>query len=375
MAKSTVDCHFFLTGTCRNGDNCPFRHSEGARNTQEICDEFAQYGGCSQEDCGKRHAEMKKAVLPPSEVPCRNEENGGTCTRPNCIFKHSKPQTALNAGAKAFVPGARRPPAHSLLNPGSKNMEWTVDSTATLPNTFGNKEWTPSSTNNQPKTFGNKEWTPASANNQAKTFGNKEWTPASTATQPKAFGNKEWILASTNTQPKTFGNKEWTPSSTASQPKTFGNKEWTPNTASAKSAFASSVFANGTTQSAAQQSKSPIPTLYDILGIEEQDPETSMLKYNRQNHTMRYPCHRQQPADRSMSNSPVSRVCYASEFPSYFEETKELALAAPEKATTKNYIDLMRQEAEDLEMSGPLGNTSSADLVSNAALNGSIEYL
>ncbi|KAJ2449620.1 hypothetical protein EV183_004800, partial [Coemansia sp. RSA 2336] len=156
--------------------------------------------------------------------------------------------------------------------------------------------------------------------------------------------------------------------------KTFGNKEWTPNTSNVKSAFASSVFANGTTQPTAQQPKPTIPTLYDILGIKEQDPETSMLRHSRENHTLRYPYHHQPPADRSMSNSPVSRVCYASEFPSYFEETKESKVETPE-STAKNYIDLMQQEAEDLDMSGPLGNTSSADLVSNAALNGSIEYL
>lgn len=88
-SKSKVDCHFFLTGTCRNGANCPFRHSEGARNTTDICPAYSQTGQCPEDDCGKRHTTAEKSTRqPPSEVPCRNEENGGVCKRPGCIFKH-----------------------------------------------------------------------------------------------------------------------------------------------------------------------------------------------------------------------------------------------------------------------------------------------
>ncbi|KAI7830893.1 hypothetical protein BX661DRAFT_124489, partial [Kickxella alabastrina] len=85
------DCHFFMTGTCRNGDQCPFRHSEGARATQEICAAFKQTGKCSQPDCGKRHITEPSArpAKTPSEVPCRYEEAGGKCTRTDCIYKHA----------------------------------------------------------------------------------------------------------------------------------------------------------------------------------------------------------------------------------------------------------------------------------------------
>ncbi|KAJ1718988.1 hypothetical protein LPJ61_006408, partial [Coemansia biformis] len=126
MAGKTIDCRFFLLGSCRNGDACPFRHSEGVQASQEACAEFAQTGQCSDSACGKRHGEApRRATKPPSEVPCRNEENGGTCTRPNCIFKHAKAKATssgggLNAGAKVFVPRAK----------AAAGMEWTAESTA-----------------------------------------------------------------------------------------------------------------------------------------------------------------------------------------------------------------------------------------------------
>ncbi|KAJ2742122.1 hypothetical protein GGI20_004712 [Coemansia sp. BCRC 34301] len=145
MSSSKVDCHFFLTSSCRNGDQCPFRHSEGARNTEETCSDYAQTGKCAAADCGKRHTEVAaRTTKPPSEVMCRNEENGGTCTRAGCKFKHLRsilPSGGLNAGAKVFVPRPTRPTRPE--RPAA--MEWTPGSKASRPPTrsHANMEWTP----------------------------------------------------------------------------------------------------------------------------------------------------------------------------------------------------------------------------------------
>ncbi|KAJ2227469.1 hypothetical protein EV180_002441 [Coemansia sp. RSA 518] len=411
MAKSAIDCHFYLTGSCRNGDSCPFRHSEGARTTQEECEEFSALGQCSSHDCGKRHSETKR-TKPPSEVQCRNEESG-TCTRVGCIFKHTGQRAQLNARAKAFVPrgaqGSRMewtpessisnvqsgsfgnkewtPRAHTESNqPAFGNMEWVPNAAPqsqsfgnkeltpaanakpamtqafgnkewtpagvpkpTMTQAFGNKEWTPAAaTETAPKPkFGNKEWTPAAATKPvttqsfgnkewtpaaavkptiAQAFGNKEWTPAA-ATKPamtQAFGNKEWTPASA-TQPamaQSFGNKEWTPSAqteSTQQPK-FGNKEWTP--AAAAKPTPDRTFGNKEWKpNATTAAPEPIQTIYDILGISEQNPQTSIEKHRREAHPKRNIV--QQNEVREASNSPVSRVCYAEEFPSYFGAHEE----------------------------------------------------
>ncbi|KAJ1655192.1 hypothetical protein GGF44_004145, partial [Coemansia sp. RSA 1694] len=133
MSSSKVDCHFFLTGSCRNGDQCPFRHSEGARSTEEVCSDYAQTGQCAAADCGKRHTETSNRMTkPPSEVACRNEENGGTCTRAGCKFMHSRPTQpsgGLNISAKVFVPRPARPARPE--RPAA--MEWTPASKAARP--------------------------------------------------------------------------------------------------------------------------------------------------------------------------------------------------------------------------------------------------
>ncbi|KAJ1786467.1 hypothetical protein LPJ59_005924, partial [Coemansia sp. RSA 2399] len=147
MSQSKVDCHFFLTSTCRNGTSCAFRHSAGARDTEETCPSFAQTGECSQDDCGKRHTEKSagRAAKPPSAVPCRNEENGGTCTRSDCIFKHSRPHN--DGGAQQKGDGASavsRPPRKVAPTPGNNSL--SVRAKVFVPQTKPQI---------RPKTFGN----------------------------------------------------------------------------------------------------------------------------------------------------------------------------------------------------------------------------
>ncbi|KAJ2849867.1 hypothetical protein GGI22_005464, partial [Coemansia erecta] len=155
MSQSKVDCHFFLSSTCRNGTSCAFRHSAGARDTEEACPSFAQTGECPQDDCGKRHTEKSagRAAKPPSAVPCRNEENGGTCARADCIFKHSRPhgggsgggaQQQGDGGSAVNRPTRKMAPA---LGNNSLSARAKVFVPQTKPQirakTFGNMEWTP----------------------------------------------------------------------------------------------------------------------------------------------------------------------------------------------------------------------------------------
>ncbi|KAJ2738990.1 hypothetical protein H4R23_000773 [Coemansia sp. Cherry 401B] len=422
MPKSAVDCHFFLSGACRNGDACAFRHSDAARNSDHPCPEFAQSAHCSAADCGLRHAEpAKRTARPPSEVPCRNEENGAVCTRPDCIFKHARPRAPLNPAAKAFVP---------------RSMEWSAESKPAQ--VFANKEWTPESAKPQ-KLFANKEWTPDSAKPQ-KLFANKEWTPSS-AKPKKPFGNMEWTPESAAKQP-TFGNMEWTPDAADNtlpaepiNPKPLGNIQWTPGASAKPQSFGSafqttnrSAFASTASQLAAAKpttfankewapSSTHIPTLYDILGIAEPDPNAAAAKYSRQHHSIR------NPVARSPSNSvsetkvdPVSAVNAESAPPKVpapeialepaamitkdptpecenkppallsFDETIEpkrpkLAHEPDEECKqpkTKNYVGLFEEELNSLdsELCGPLDNTPSSDPISKAVLQDSdITYI
>ncbi|KAJ2156235.1 hypothetical protein GGF46_005328 [Coemansia sp. RSA 552] len=318
---SSVDCHFFLTGSCRNGDKCGFRHSEGARNTQETCVEFAHTAQCSQADCGKRHTEApQRAKRPPGEVPCRNEEGGGVCTRSGCIFKHANPQSVaasggskgggpamgggrgLNAGAQAFVPRLR-PPRHPQL---AGNMEWTPASATQSAGPKASKAPAP-----RPPMFENMEWTPNSAGRPAqpkmaaapaprpKVFGNMEWTPGMASKAPEPTHVPEAVPEATSTPaaPGSFAGFGPGPVASAFSGRTFGNLEWTPP------APAPAQAPTSTAESA--------KTIYDILGIPEEKPVLPPPRSIRQRR--RSPV----PVDRTESNSPVSRVCYASEFPEY----------------------------------------------------------
>ncbi|KAJ2840375.1 hypothetical protein J3B02_006242, partial [Coemansia erecta] len=236
--SSKVDCHFFLNSTCLKGDKCQFRHSEGARQTTDICPAFKETGQCPEKDCGRRHTveQIARTTKGPAEIPCRNEENGGVCTRSDCIFKHSRranPPTIagtrpprpssttssdsasnrLNAGAKAFVPigklGQQRPPVRPR-----PNMEWTPDSSSNKPQQtrpFGDKQWRPSASGGQ-EDF-------AARPSPMRPFANKEWTPASAAVSTNADSSS----AGTNAfaKPSAFGNKAFTQNPFASKESAF----------------------------------------------------------------------------------------------------------------------------------------------------------
>ncbi|KAJ2056130.1 hypothetical protein GGI17_006342 [Coemansia sp. S146] len=246
--SSKVDCHFFLTSSCRNGDQCPFRHSEAAKGTEEICSDYAQTGQCPASDCGKRHTEVSsRSTKPPSEVACRNEENGGTCTRSGCIFKHVRATQpgGLNVAAKAFVPQGR----------------------PTRPMRPVTKEWTPAGNASM-------EWTPAgkAARPPVKQHANMEWTPA-TATRPLPI-------------PGTTGIRPPAGQRVVGRPRVATARPQRPPPSVASSDDSQGMDVDVPAQPAIRYAEKPavkasppgvasIPTIYDILGIAEQAPAST----------------------------------------------------------------------------------------------------
>ena len=83
MAKTGEDCYFFIHGTCRNGDNCQFRHSRSCLLTQESCKEWV-YGKCNVLLCPKRHPQLSTTPI------CKFENSPTGCLNRNCSYRHLK---------------------------------------------------------------------------------------------------------------------------------------------------------------------------------------------------------------------------------------------------------------------------------------------
>eukprot|EP00049_Salpingoeca_infusionum_P003745 m.70377 g.70377 ORF g.70377 m.70377 type:complete len:160 (-) comp12258_c0_seq5:1867-2346(-) len=69
------------------GSACPFRHSETAKNTTVICNDWKN-SVCFNAACPFRHFAAK---------PCYWETQPTGCQKPDCPFTHSKPRTAPHA--------------------------------------------------------------------------------------------------------------------------------------------------------------------------------------------------------------------------------------------------------------------------------------
>ena len=85
MAKIGEDCYFFIHGSCRNGDNCQFRHSRNCLVTQEPCKDWV-YGKCNVLLCPKRHPQLSTTPI------CKFENSPTGCLNRNCSYRHLKPR-------------------------------------------------------------------------------------------------------------------------------------------------------------------------------------------------------------------------------------------------------------------------------------------
>ncbi|PIA17315.1 hypothetical protein COEREDRAFT_86310 [Coemansia reversa NRRL 1564] len=330
--SNSVDCHFYLTGACRNGEKCPFRHSESALHTEEVCADFAQTGQCSAVDCGKRHLEApKRMTKPPNEVPCRNEEGEGICTRADCIFKHTKTRgegtktSTLNTRAKVFVP--RRLPAKPRQQQiAPTNMEWTPEGAAmpTASRPFANMSWIPNTQPGHPQShsfgepkslFTSKSSTVVSSGADATDEGTMEMDTdeAESTVMPSAqpFVQQPSTLSASPVG-SAFGGGSAFEKSIAqignAKPKSNLSQQFKPQQRVLPLQRKEAIVNNSSAQGS-------IKTIYDILGIAEQSSEPSMVRHSKQNYK---PALRPaKPANRSESNSPASNVCYAADFPAY----------------------------------------------------------
>ncbi|KAL1924368.1 uncharacterized protein VTP21DRAFT_7403 [Calcarisporiella thermophila] len=90
MRDGRQDCYYFMNRICSKGDTCQFRHSEPAKNSLIVCQEWQTTGDCSKEECTERHSFYNAPSEQPdrSQTQCYWELNGG-CKKPNCPFKHT----------------------------------------------------------------------------------------------------------------------------------------------------------------------------------------------------------------------------------------------------------------------------------------------
>ncbi|KAJ2550695.1 hypothetical protein EV175_003972 [Coemansia sp. RSA 1933] len=388
-----------MTSTCRNGASCPFRHSSGARDTQEVCPSFAQSGECPQDDCGKRHTEKSagRTTKPPSEVPCRNEASGGTCTRADCIFKHERPQQQQQqTGGMPIAKGAG-----SVFGAGRPQFRPTRNATPPT-TTAGNnllsaraKVFVPQTKvpQNRPKTFGNMEWTPAGASEPTKqpvrpsawvrptmASGTPMWRgqPFNSTATKSTFFNKSDVSMASSAESDGMDVDSFQSSNFAQPSKPAVIQQTTPR----PNILTTSQHINPATSQWNQPIDNPparipaapkaerkevgpssIPTIYDILGITEDTKDTiSQQNRGRSNHIAQQPSveysvptytpklaassvsvpkangssseslkavntmeedRLQADTASSGTNSPASRVCYASEFDSYMDDEED----------------------------------------------------
>ncbi|KAJ1734926.1 hypothetical protein LPJ72_002119 [Coemansia sp. Benny D160-2] len=308
MPQSKVDCYFFMTGTCRNGESCGFRHSTRARESQDVCQSFAQTGDCPEEDCGKRHTEKSAArtTKPPSEVPCRNEESGGTCTRADCIFKHSKPHDsggAKGAGvAGGAGVGAGRPMMTAFRPPRKEASAPNAPSSRKL-NAGAKPFFAPHPRpQNRPKVFGDLVWTPGGGSSTSLAGGGASGTNA----QP---GQQLWQQPQRIPAASAFavdGGFPKTPSaesdgmdvdSAYTADDTMGSVPPTeltmqpskPTDQITRGAFAPAQQASVVESAPAATAAAKIPTIYDILGIAEDTSDDNQVDHRRREGRMNIP--------------------------------------------------------------------------------------
>ena len=100
------DCYFFIKASCRNGDNCAFRHCKEAILTQDTCKEWMS-GQCHTLLCPKRHPQLSTTPI------CKFENSPTGCLNRNCTFRHVKSReptqlpTALVEVLKKSAPSSK----------------------------------------------------------------------------------------------------------------------------------------------------------------------------------------------------------------------------------------------------------------------------
>ncbi|KAI9501553.1 hypothetical protein BX070DRAFT_228041 [Coemansia spiralis] len=392
MAPAKVDCHFFMTSSCRNGDACPFRHSAGARESQQVCPAFVQSGECPEEDCGMKHVDKVAArttTKPPGEVPCRNEENGGVCTRPNCIFKHTKPRGGTQNTAQIL---AEQPPVRPAFRPS-----WNAVSAANNALNAGAKVFMPKA-KQQSKPLVQQQPQQSKGSTAFKPFGNMEWTPS--ASKDSNTGKSSSTQAANTTPQHPHTNKSAFSHGifavSADESSDGMDIDTTPGSKTPRkdSATGTPFIQQNIKQEAAELA--PIPTIYDILGISEDKQSPVPSKYGKHGRKAKQCVNTSQYSDiaaepeksvntssassraiddmqymdmqlnnlepathnysntitaRSQSNSPASRVCYASDFvmDTADEKTSDSKPSYSVNPSTSAHVDGTVTESLDIE--------------------------
>ncbi|KAK3289036.1 hypothetical protein CYMTET_3511 [Cymbomonas tetramitiformis] len=151
-AQHETDCHFFLSGSCRSGNQCGFRHSEYAKNNTMLC-QFWLQGKCNKgPDCFFRHPsnpqpawEYGQYMPAPTDggapLPCIFFLRGNCMKGDSCAFSHSTPQvpSALSQAAAALTAPTIAPTLTPVLQrlASAGGTPFGAVATSAQPNPFG----------------------------------------------------------------------------------------------------------------------------------------------------------------------------------------------------------------------------------------------
>ncbi|EHY66231.1 hypothetical protein NERG_00927 [Nematocida ausubeli] len=91
------DCFYFMTSNCARGMNCAYRHSQEAKHSQAVCNNWKNGLDCD-ESCPNKHSDYQVKEKP--TVECYWETHGG-CRKADCPYVHKQKQK---------VPMTNKPP-------------------------------------------------------------------------------------------------------------------------------------------------------------------------------------------------------------------------------------------------------------------------
>lgn len=97
------DFLLFLNCFCSSriqGASCPYRHEAAALGHEQICVDW-KMGQCFEVTCPNRHMVIEKER---NQIQCYWENKPNGCTKPHCVFKHTKPQNIAENNDDSVLP-------------------------------------------------------------------------------------------------------------------------------------------------------------------------------------------------------------------------------------------------------------------------------
>ncbi|CAD7094018.1 unnamed protein product [Hermetia illucens] len=99
MQKKQTDCYYYYYSTCKNGDNCEYRHEPLALGREIMCSRWLERR-CLEPHCRERHMRIVKRR---DRTPCFWENTTSGCRKPHCPFHHNLPKQLSHQQLTALV--------------------------------------------------------------------------------------------------------------------------------------------------------------------------------------------------------------------------------------------------------------------------------